>query len=131
MKKQDFLLSTMLKDYFRIGVLVIFVDNSYVTDIHGHKASPTFDSTEIFKIVEGNKAFPTDSDITDDICYPINNIKVQDIVTGKFYFCSGINIKSLFHGKSQDKFREDTVHYKGELKRVSEVFVVNNPYPYL
>lgn len=124
MKPEDFKLNAALSDFLKINTLVIFVDNSYTTDELGNHSSPSFDEG-IFKIIEANKAFPNFCK-REDVVTPINNMKVQNIVTGKIYHCSNINVRSLFNGKI-DGF--DTVIYKDDIITVNKLFT--NPFPFL
>lgn len=132
MTRFDFTLDELLKTHFKIGSIVFFTDNSYVVNELGKSAYPTLDGgLGLFKIIDANKPFPTDNKHSHDTCLPINNIKVRDIVTGKIYYCSNINILSILSHMSVDveSKKENTVIYKGDRKRVSEVF--SNPYPFL
>jgi hypothetical protein len=112
----------MLEKHFNIGNLVIFVDNSYVTDEKGKGCQlPSFRES-IYQVIDGNKPFPTDNSHSHS-CTPINNIKVRDIYDGTIFHCSNINLLRLNHSF---QFGKDVpvVKYKGEIKKVSDVFVI-------
>ena len=122
---QDFTPDRTLINHFKLGTLVVFKDNSYVTDINGSSSHPTLDAElGIFKIIDCNKPFPTAT--THQFCCPINNMKVQNIKTGKIYHCSNINVYSISCGKSNE---QDTVNYKGRITAISQVF--SNPFPFI
>lgn len=120
-KPTDFKLCPILKNYLKLGTLVIFVNNSYTTDINGKQALPTFDES-IFKIVGHNKPYPTLISSIKEICSPINNIKVQDIYNGKIYHCSDLNIKSIQY--PLDKQGNSTVCYKGNMMDIKSAFCI-------
>lgn len=125
MKKEDFATDHYLCDFLKMGTLVVFCDNSYTTDVNGNKALPTFENgCGVYKIIDCNKAFPTE--FSEDFCSPINSIKVIGIDTGNVFHCSKINIVSINRGYIGD---EQSVKYKGEERRCSEVFI--NPYPFI
>ena len=90
--------------------------------------NPLYKENEIYKIIDGNKPFPTAEvfNYCNYIC-PINNIKVINIVTGKIYYCSPINLISIQHGFNEEGKPE--VVYNGTKLSIDQVF--KNPYPFL
>lgn len=128
MKPSDFKLNYALSDFIRLGTLVIFVDNSYTTDINGQKVLPSFDEG-IFRVIDHNKPFPTSlPGFVPSYCTPINNIKVRNIYTGKVYHCSNLNVKSIEHGYVLGGGSEPCVVYRGQLKTVKDVFFTYPPH---
>lgn len=127
MKPSDFKLNCILSDFIKLGTLVIFIDNSYATDIKGNKALPSFDEG-IFRVIDNNKPFLTNrTGSIPSICSPINNIKVRNIYTGKVYFCSNLNLQSIQHGNVLGN-SEPCVIYRGQLKTVKDVFFTYPPH---
>lgn len=74
---------------------------------------------EVYKIVEGNKYFPTDLGTQHQgeraIIGHLNNMKVQNLKTGEIYHCSKVNVLSIEYGQANIK-------YKGILMSKADVF---------
>lgn len=104
LRKEDFTFSSILSRHLCLGSVVFIKDGSWMMKKEGKSAVRTNGlaigrncGAEPFQIIGVNKAYPTDLYLN-DVATPINNIKVQNLLTGDIFYGSNANFKSISHG---------------------------------
>ena len=128
LRKDNFTFLSILSNHICLGSVVFIKDGSWMMKKEGKSAVRTEGlaigrnfGAEPFQVIGINKSYPTEVDfLLKDVATPINNIKVQNLLTGDIFYGSNGNFKSISHGYENPEDKTESCVLNGKMMLVCD-----------